>query len=208
MWAQFDTLRAALVGSVVLMVLLSLSSWKARFRIDELASLYTKRQAEVLARWLEEDMRDVGRGIPPGENPIKNIVYTGNGQIGQFEYEMLRYDPDIEDTVRIRVRYFTRPRNNRGVLELERQEKPEGASGWTVMDVAPGLISNLRFDFLDEDNNPIDPRGNNYDRVRLIRVSFSVVPPFEILSQRGLTAYHYTAAVFFRRSDGGLFPVQ
>ena len=71
MFLVFDNLTAAIVGSAVFLIVLSINTRIAEMGVDEVSNYVAKRYGTDLAEWMEEDLLRLGEGIEdPGRGNL------------------------------------------------------------------------------------------------------------------------------------------
>ena len=191
MFLVFDNLTAAIVGSVVFLIILSINTRIAEMSVDEVSNYVAKRYGTDLAEWMEEDLLKLGEGLDDPsdvtfENPIDSANITksftfyrdsvGLGTLG------IRYDLEYVakgDVAGTPVNLFR-------VLRYEKL----GSGSWNYTGGAVPLISFFKVDMLDRNaENVSDPKLNK-DQVRNTRVRFTIVTPFQT-GRTAIRKIHY-----------------
>ena len=196
MFLVFDNLTAAIVGSAVFLIVLSINTRIAEMGVDEVSNYVAKRYGTDLAEWMEEDLLRLGEGIEdPGEATFENPVDSANVMTKSFTFYRdsvgvgrlgIRYDLEYVAKGEVAGEAVNLYR----VLRYERL----GGGSWSYTGGAVPLISYFKVDMLDRNAEDVNNPKANRDEVRNTRIRFTIVTPFQT-NRTAIRKVHYGSTI-------------
>lgn len=171
----YDNLIATVVGTTVLLILMSIQMRATRTSVAQSGRSMALKQTETLATWLEQDLEAMGRNLDDSETvfTVSERTSNENSPTGStlIEEEALTFnyrDGGGDTTIKyavVEADEQTVSGETRRLYELIRS--PNGGSSAT--------LGYFDIRFIDENAQTT----TNEDEIRGIRVRFSVVSPFQ-----------------------------
>ena len=195
MFILFDNLLAAIIASVIFLILISVNMRISEMGVDEVSNYMAKRYGTDLAEWMEEDLLRLGEGIEDfSEDTFENPIDSANMTKSFTFYR------DSVSTGRLAIRYdleYVAKGDVAGeevnLFRVQRYEKLEGGA-WKFTGGAVPLISYFEVDMLDRNAQPVSSPKSNRDRVRNTRIRFTVVTPFQT-DRTAIRKIHYGSTI-------------
>ncbi|MCB0720229.1 MAG: hypothetical protein KDD65_17405 [Bacteroidetes bacterium] len=166
----FDKLTAAIVGSVVFLLLFGLQLRVQGGRIEDSLVYTAKKQTLSFADMLERDFANIGYLSVPGDDVIIDLQsssYDSTVVTDQFEFWGLG-----ESGSRAKIRYTTVSTDSAWVqdrwvqsFQVERYE--DAGFGWEMTGASSAMITEFRIQLLDLNNNIAVPANARQVRVRI-----------------------------------------
>jgi hypothetical protein len=168
MHVLLDQLSAALVGSIVLLMLFSLHIRVQSSTIEDTLLYTAKKQTLSFAEILERDLANTGYLTVPGQQSIEaysNKIFGGTQYTDTFQFwgsdaggnrVRVRYDATVVDTVEA---------DGTPVLRIERSE--DAGAGFQIAGASMSSLTDFDISLLDVNNN-----GATMASARKIRVRF------------------------------------
>ena len=210
MFIVFDNLTAAIVGSVVFLIVLGVNTRIAEMSVDEASNYVAKRYGTDLAEWMEEDLIRLGEGIEEAnEATFENPVDSASGLLTKsftFYRDSVNVGSVLNNTKRLSIRYDLKYVAKGDVAGEEvnlyrvlRYERLEGGS-WKYTGGAVPLISYFKIDMLNRNAAPVEDPKSNKAQVRNTRVRFTIVTPFQT-SRTAIRKVHYGSTILIDHSE-------
>ena len=203
MFFLYDNLVAAILGSAVLLILISINLRMLEMGREEVANYAAKRYGTDLAEWMEEDLLTLGRNIrrEGGQQDLFKNPVDSAGMTKSFTFFRNDYVDGSSDSVAVAIRYSLRY-EGKGEVSGEEVNFYRVVRDSSGLGGAPGtfvytgsavpLVSYFKLDLLDRFVQPISDPVNHQKKVRNTRVRFSLVTPFQAKDTRlTLRKVHY-----------------
>ena len=202
MFFLYDNLVAAILGSAILLILLSINLRMLEMGREEVANYAAKRYGTDLAEWMEEDLLTLGRnrrsnGSELFESPVDSAGMTKSFTFYRNDYISETSTDSVEVAIRYRLKYEGKGQVGDEEINLYRVVRDSSAEGggagtFVYTGSAVPLVSYFKVDMLDRFVRPISDPASNPDDVRNTRVRFSIVTPFQSEETRmTLRKVHY-----------------
>ncbi|MEM1128871.1 MAG: hypothetical protein AAGI71_19665 [Bacteroidota bacterium] len=190
MYIFFDNLNAMIIGSAVILMLLSLQLRMTEINIEETANYMVKRQGADLATWMEDDLLTIGENLDATDTWFNDPVYAlANGDSVTTSFTFMREQETPGGTVPVTTRYSLQPADTLvvdGVVTTAyRLVRDTSANGGAFVNggASNALMSYFRLDLVNSDiklvQNPSAVAAADPDSIWNVRVRFALVTPFE-----------------------------
>ena len=198
MFLVFDNLTAAIVGSVVFLIVLSVNVRMAEMNVDEISNYVAKRYGTDLAEWMEEDLLRLGEGLENEEDITFEDPVESADKMMTKSFTFYRDSVGTGGPLAIRYELkFAAKGEVQGepvnLFRVQRYERVHGES-WKYTGGAVPLISYFKIDMLDQNAYPVSKPKKNRHKVRNTRVRFTIVTPFQT-SRTAIRKVHYGSTI-------------
>lgn len=195
MWFLVDNITAVIVSMVIFFLLASVQRRSMNQRVAQQSRAVVVDQAQDLGSWLRTDLERIGDNIEPRENAPYEVAFENpkvSGGTPRRTEELIFYRDSVQASgpdLRVEIRYRITEAGTRmidgesqTVYQLHRSKRVGGGTWHAAGESVPSL-SGFQVDFLDRNGNRLsDPVGaaeNDLDAVRVIRVRFYLVAPYQ-----------------------------
>jgi len=166
MSAILDYLSSVMIGGIVIIMALNALDTKQKYFFAHTDDIIVQQSLTSISRTLEGDLRKMGFAVPEGDDIIiqadsLNLIFRGdidrNWSIDQIHY----YVGPLSE-----ANFTPNPRDR----FLYRKVNGQPSAGFIV-----GLVSNFRFDYLNQDGQLVDVSNpSNYSAIKMIRITLRV----------------------------------
>ena len=205
----YDNLTASIIAVTTTLLIFSIQSQATQGNAARTARNVTKQQAQTFASWLEKDLGRVGANISqderiPFEEPVTAQTEGGTRLTEKFTYYRDEVDSENDEETRIATRYQVEKVEDepKDLYQLTRQTKEDGSGSWSDAEGRSSpTLGYFQVDMLDKDAGLVSSPNSSFDDVRMIRVRFSVLPPFDN-EESVLGATHVGSFTLVRQDSG------
>jgi hypothetical protein len=186
MFTIYDHMAAALVASVVILMLLTVRHRAAEAGLEQTSMYVAKKHLLDFAEWVEDDLIQMGSHFDSTDTrftvPTKQ---DGNTVFFEFYSDSVNYAVSPPDTVHIQTRYelaesdtVVLADSTVQLYQLKRTVRKNpgtGWSGWASDGFSPPNLSYFEISLFDDNGQAVASET----KTEYIRVAFSLVPSFQ-----------------------------